>query len=61
MPRRLAVLVAGLTGGLGSIGATQDTQPPVATADTRYLDFSEGTWYHLVDGRIDTAGTWFQV
>jgi hypothetical protein len=42
------------------VGA-QDALPLVESPDTHYFDFWVGTWYRIVNGRVDTSATRFQV
>ncbi len=39
----------------------QDIKPLEENAETKYYDFWTGTWYKTVNGKVDTASTYFQV
>ena len=55
----LVVAVGAVTTASAALGQT--TRPFTETADTRYFDFWPGTWYPVVDGRLDTTGSAFIV
>jgi hypothetical protein len=56
---RLAIVAAAAT--TASIGNAQTARPLTENADTHYYDFWPGTWYPIVDGRLDTTGSAFVV
>jgi hypothetical protein len=39
----------------------QTARPFTENADTHYYDFWPGTWYPVIDGRVDTTGSSFNV
>lgn len=58
---RSLTLASGLIAAVLSAAGAQDTEPLIAGPESRYFDFWEGTWRSFVNGRVDTAGTWFRV
>jgi predicted enzyme related to lactoylglutathione lyase len=55
--RSIAILCIGLPiSGFG-----QDTKPLTENAETHYYDFWPGTWYRIVNGKMDKASTRFKV
>ena len=57
---KVAVVFIALAGTAGD-ALGQTTRPFSENADTRYFDFWPGTWYPVVDGRVDTTGSVFIV
>lgn len=57
----LACLVRIAQAVIPGTSAAQDLQRLSENLDTRYFNFWEGTWYQLIDGRVDTTGTIFRV
>ena len=53
-------LIAILCIGLQTSGFSQDTKTLIENDETRYYDFWPGTWYRLVNGKMDTASTRFK-
>jgi catechol 2,3-dioxygenase-like lactoylglutathione lyase family enzyme len=47
--------------GLSTPGFGQDTKPLSENVETRYYDFWPGTWYRVVNGKMDTTSTCFKV
>jgi predicted enzyme related to lactoylglutathione lyase len=47
--------------GLPISGLGQDTKSLTENAETHYYDFWPGTWYRVVNGKMDTASTRFKV
>jgi len=39
----------------------QDIKPLIENAETHYFDFWPGTWYRVVNGKMDTTSTYFNV
>jgi hypothetical protein len=50
-----------LTAGYSTFAFGQDLKPLSENAETRYFDFWPGTWYRVVDGKMDTTSTRFKV
>jgi hypothetical protein len=43
------------------LAEAQDAEPMERTEDSRYFDFWEGDWHRVIDGRVDTSATRFEV
>lgn len=54
------LLIMGFT-GMVLLSAAQDIKPFVPPPDARYYDFWEGTWYKLVNDKVDTSSIRFIV
>lgn len=58
---RIAAGVALCAVSIADAALGQTTRPFTESADTHYFDFWPGTWYPVVDGRLDTTGSAFIV
>jgi hypothetical protein len=55
------LLIGMLCIGLPTSGFGQDTKPLTENSETHYYDFWPGTWYRVVNGKMDTTSTCFKV
>jgi hypothetical protein len=46
---------------LTCISLAQDVKPFTHNFESRYFDFWQGTWHRFINGKVDTAATWFKV
>jgi hypothetical protein len=55
------ILAISILATFAPVGLSQTTAPPPPSPEMRYYDFWPGTWFKVVDGRVDKKASSFRI